>query len=431
MKRVPALIAIVLSLLAAPTSYATDPYAPRDVQQGSTVVIEIPRHETLKPTGTIDGKTVLFYEVEREPAFDEPISRAEFLELMFTNSDIPGTEAEPEDFPDVPLDHPAYDHIQKAAAHGIVHGYEDGLFRPSTTITRGQIAKVLVETFDPPETNTKAPRFADIPNNHRFYEYINRAVNAGYFQGYPDGFMRPDRDINFEEAAIVIRRASEREMVTPLGPRQYWRAFVGIHRNSPIETKYLTITNDEEQQVINLNVTPRDYPVISFSLAQDKTDLFADDHQAKTWAAIDGAKANPHPEQLWEGAFIKPTSGELTLGFGDKLYINGSYAGSHFGLDWANAEGTDIYASNHGIVTLSADTPSYGKTIVIDHGHNVFTMYLHLSELVAHEGQMVQKGDLIGKMGATGIATGSHLHFTHFIGDIIVDNTPWMEGEYL
>jgi murein DD-endopeptidase MepM/ murein hydrolase activator NlpD len=52
-------------------------------------------------------------------------------------------------------------------------------------------------------------------------------------------------------------------------------------------------------------------------------------------------------------------------------------------------------------------------------------MYLHMSSLVANEGDRVKKGDLIGHMGSTGIATGSHLHFNHFIGDVIVDSGEW------
>lgn len=431
MKKILILITAFTVISFPSLSHASDPFSPRDVQQGSTVVIEIPRDNESTPTASIEDKKLYFYDIDHEPAFDEPISRAEFLELMFMNGKFPEAESlKTIDFPDVPESHPAYEYVQKAASLGIIHGYEDGFFRPSITITRGQIAKVLVEAFDPPETKEEPPRFADIPNNHRFYEYINRAVSAGYFQGYPDGFMRPDRDINFSEAEIVIQRAAKSETFTNLGARPRWRAFVGIHRLSPIETKKLTINLGEEEKVIDLNVTPRNYPVISFNLSQDKTKLFGDDEQAKTWAFIDGAKANPHSEQLWEGSFIIPTTGEITLGFGDKLNINGSYAGSHFGIDYANTEGTPIYASNTGKVTLAAWTPSYGNTIVIDHGQNVYTMYLHLSELIVEQGQTVQKGDLIGHMGSTGIATGSHLHFTHFIGGIIVDSQPWIDGEF-
>ena len=73
---------------------------------------------------------------------------------------------------------------------------------------------------------------------------------------------------------------------------------------------------------------------------------------------------------------------------------------------------------------------SYGNTIVIDHGYNIFTMYLHMDKLNVEKGQSVNKGDIIGLMGSTGIATGSHLHFTVFVGDIIVDNYEWYDGKF-
>jgi murein DD-endopeptidase MepM/ murein hydrolase activator NlpD len=79
---------------------------------------------------------------------------------------------------------------------------------------------------------------------------------------------------------------------------------------------------------------------------------------------------------------------------------------------------------------MAAETPTYGNTIIIDHGQNIFTMYLHLSEMEVSPEDSVNKGDLIGLMGSTGVATGPHLHFTHFVGDIIVSSEPWYEGRY-
>ena len=407
----------------------------REVQQGDTVEILIPKHDVTNVTATFDGAAVYFYPVSREPLFDEPITRAEFLKLMFLNHDFGVIDIDSvKDFPDVPAHHPYYDVIQKAAALNIIHGYEDGLFRPYTTITRGQIAKMLVNGFDPAEVLEEAPSFTDVPLDHVFYDHINRAVRAKIFQGYPDGLMRPDRDINFSEAETVIRRAAGLENFIPLAERLYFRGFVGIHRLINVGTKDLQLLlsrgDESEEQTIYLNIFSREFPIVSFSLTEEKTQLFGKEEQDNTWIMIDGAKSHPESEQLWEGDFIVPAQGELTLGFGDKLYINGSYSGSHFGLDYANDEGTEVYASNHGKVTLAAWTPSYGNTIIIDHGHNIFTMYLHLSELKVSEGQMVQKGDLIGLMGSTGIASGPHLHFTHFVGGIIVDSQDWLEGRF-
>jgi murein DD-endopeptidase MepM/ murein hydrolase activator NlpD len=427
-------IVCLLFLFLSGTAHAGT-FDARNVLQGSPVEILVPKYDLTEVKGAFDGTGVRFYPVSREPAFDEPITRAEFLHLIFRNRDFGTVDVSSvQYFPDVSPDNPYRDDIQKAAALGIIHGYEDGLFRPYTTITRGQIAKILVNAFYPPAILDAAPQFPDVPAGHVFYDHINQAVRAKVFQGYPDGLMRPDRDINFSEAETVITRAAGLKSFIPLGKRDYYRGFVGIHRLSALGTKDLELLlskpDGSEQQTIPINIMKRDFPVVSFNLAEEKTKLFGKEEQDNTWTLIDGAKANPSDEQYWEGAFIVPTQGEISLGFGDKLYINGSYAGSHFGVDYANREGTEVYAANHGKVTLAAWTPSYGNTVVIDHGQNVFTMYLHLAELKTQEGQMVSKGDLIGLMGSSGIATAPHLHFTHFIGGIIVDSQDWLEGRY-
>ncbi|MCA9374358.1 S-layer homology domain-containing protein [Candidatus Peregrinibacteria bacterium] len=441
---------LALALLIPAQTFAGY-YDARTVAQGQTVELFVPADNVEKVEGSFDGEPIYFYPIEREPKFDEPITRAEFLKLMFQNHDFGEVDiSNAQIFPDVPKDHPYYNEITKAAALNIINGYEDGYFRPYTTITRGQAAKIVVQAFDPEPVLDEAPRFTDIPNNHRFFEHVNAAVRAEIFKGYPDGLMRPDREINFSEAEIVMDRAANPDELIPFGEKSYFRGFLGIHRLSDLTTKNVNLTitqkplsqtedplqtahateSQSAEETIPLSITASSYPTISFSMQQGAYDLFAEEKLDQTWKLIDEARANPNPEKLWKGKFIMPTTGELTLGYGDKLYINGSYAGSHFGLDWANAEGTEIYASNTGIVTLSSDTPSYGNVIIIDHGQNVFTMYLHMSKLIATKGQKVQKGDLIGKMGATGIATGSHLHFTQFIGSIIVDNNEWLEQEF-
>lgn len=450
MKKTTLQIGLLALALLIPAQALAGYYDARSAAQGDTVELFVPADNVQKVEGSFDGEPIYFYPIEREPKFDEPIARAEFLKLMFQNHDFGEVDiSDAQTFPDVSEDHPYYEEITKAAALNIINGYEDGYFRPYTTITRGQAAKIVVQAFEPEPILDEAPRFTDIPNNHRFFEHVNAAVRAEIFKGYPDGLMRPDREINFSEAEIVMDRAADPDELVTFGEKEYFRGFLGIHRLSDLTTKNINLTitqnplpSTEEslqtahaaeptstQETIPVNITGSSYPTISFSMQQGAYDLFAEEKLDQTWKLIDEAKANPNPKKLWEGEFMVPTTGELTLGFGDKLVINGSYAGSHFGLDWANAEGTEIYASNTGIVTLSSDTPSYGNVIVIDHGHNVFTMYLHMSELVAEKGQTVQKGDLIGKMGATGIATGSHLHFTHFIGNIIVDNDAWLEQE--
>lgn len=425
-------LALLMSQTFAADLKASEIYVKNEALQGETITVEIPAHDISGISGKLDGRELMFNKILRLPNLEEPISRAEFLELIFLNHDFGDVEtSRVPDFPDVNEESPYYVYIKKARALNIINGYMDGKFHPFAPITRGQAAKILVEAFDPPPVLEKSVLFADVPDSHRFFNYINDAVGIKWFRGYPDGLMRPDRNINFSEADIVIKRAALPEFFTPLGEKPYYKAYAGINRlvAPGIKTLEVTISSpfyDTENRQVGINVLQRPVPVVKFSLPKEKTDLFADDAQEKTWNAIYASMANPSNIQLWEGEFRIPTSGEITLGFGDKLYINGAYSGSHFGIDYANKGGTEIYAANSGKIVLAEYTPSFGNTVVIDHGLNIFTMYLHMSELKTTENDNVKKGDLIGLMGSTGISSGDHLHYTHFIGDVIVDPDQWI-----
>lgn len=426
MKHIFASILIVISLTSAAFASTPLPF-PTDIYQGKTLKIEMPLYEDQQVTGSFDGKTVNFYEITREPGWDESITRAEFLKLVFDNSQFDiSDEQEIPNFTDVSEDHEYYDYIRKAQSLGIVSGYGDGTFGPNDPLARSHIAKILVEAYEPESSIQEIQTFEDVKPEHWHYDYINQAVAAGYFEGYHDGLMRPERDIIFDEAEIVVRRATNQEELTKIIEKDYSIAYIGVHRLADIGPKSLTINENN----YTINVLDNIFSTRSFYLEESKTELLGATQQDNTWAMINEAKANPAPEKLWEDEFIVPTEGTITLTFGDTLYINDKFSGSHFGIDYANVEGTPVYASNSGIVTLADETMSYGNTIVIDHGQNVFTMYLHNHELKVQKGDTVKKGDLIATMGSTGVATGPHLHFTHFIGAIIVDSQEWYEGGF-
>ena len=83
----------------------------------------------------------------------------------------------------------------------------------------------------------------------------------------------------------------------------------------------------------------------------------------------------------------------------------------HPGLDIAGDKGQPVYATAAGVVTHAGRQGAYGNLIVIDHGFGLETRYGHLSGFQVHQGDRVQRGDLIGRLGATGRATGNHLHY--------------------
>lgn len=118
-----------------------------------------------------------------------------------------------------------------------------------------------------------------------------------------------------------------------------------------------------------------------------------------------------HPND-WKTRFIMPLNGRFTSPFGAQRLFNGRLKSIHKGVDIASPTGTPVVASNTGKIALTGDFFYAGKCVYIDHGNGLFTAYFHLSDLNVKQGDMVQQGEIIGKVGATGRVTGPHLHWS-------------------
>lgn len=131
--------------------------------------------------------------------------------------------------------------------------------------------------------------------------------------------------------------------------------------------------------------------------------------QPVTEQQLRGTKERP----TWypTGSFGWPCNGSITSRFGYRnLNLRGA-SNYHRGIDIANRYGTSIYASDGGTVTYSGWMSGYGYLIIIDHGNGYQTYYGHNSSLVTSKGEKVHKGQLIARMGSTGISSGNHCHF--------------------
>jgi len=115
--------------------------------------------------------------------------------------------------------------------------------------------------------------------------------------------------------------------------------------------------------------------------------------------------------RFWDGPFILPVKGRFGSGFGLRRIINGEWRSPHMGQDIKALEGTPVSACNTGSVVFIDELFFSGKSIIIDHGQGLYSMYFHLSEVSVSQGQEVSKGQIIGKVGATGRAMGPHLHW--------------------
>ncbi|MCX6716953.1 MAG: M23 family metallopeptidase [Candidatus Taylorbacteria bacterium] len=105
----------------------------------------------------------------------------------------------------------------------------------------------------------------------------------------------------------------------------------------------------------------------------------------------------------------------------------GAYSISHKGTDFEAKVGTDVFAMNEGVVQVSQDYSIYGKTIIIDHGLGLKTLYMHLSKSLVKVGDRVNKGQKIALSGATGYAEGPHLHISVWINNVSVDPMKFMD----
>lgn len=123
---------------------------------------------------------------------------------------------------------------------------------------------------------------------------------------------------------------------------------------------------------------------------------------------------------------IWPTDGDVTSRFGWRSSPWDDSSDWHPGIDIANDSGTPIYAAASGVVVHSGWYSGYGRTIEIDHGNGIITLYGHNSELEVEVGQYVQKGELISYMGSTGYSTGPHLHY-----EVRINGSPVNPAKFL
>jgi len=162
-----------------------------------------------------------------------------------------------------------------------------------------------------------------------------------------------------------------------------------------------------------ISVIKEKFHVEHLTLPKDKVDL--DDKSLARWKAeqeqVKEALAADSLGKLWQPGFIEPVSGKRTGIFGSVRIMNGQARNPHNGEDIGAPLGAAVAATNDGIVRLTVDHIFSGKGVFLDHGLGFYSMYFHLSEVLVKDGDHVKAGQIVGKVGATGRATGPHLHW--------------------
>jgi murein DD-endopeptidase MepM/ murein hydrolase activator NlpD len=146
---------------------------------------------------------------------------------------------------------------------------------------------------------------------------------------------------------------------------------------------------------------------------------------------LDALRSTFTPSRGWSGPFQRPSGGSISSYFGThRAYNAGPYTSYHGGVDLRGPTGTPVYAPATGTVVLAEPLTVRGKALLLDHGWGVLTGYWHLSAIEVQVGQEVAPGDLIARIGNTGLSTGAHLHWEMWVGGVNVNPLQWLEPFY-
>lgn len=220
--------------------------------------------------------------------------------------------------------------------------------------------------------------------------------------------------------AAVVEYAGRTLRVTPYG------SFVfGIGRDATGEA-VLRIKQPATGWVEHrIAITPRDWPVERIDgvppATVDPPKAIAERIEREQ-ARVAAARERDDPRTGFAQVFAWPLQGRISGRFGNQRVYNGTPKSPHSGMDIAAPAGTPVKAPADGVVSF-ADAGLYltGGTLVLDHGHGISSNFLHLSRIDVRPGDVVRQGDVIGAVGATGRATGPHLHWGMNWFDVRID----------
>ena len=226
--------------------------------------------------------------------------------------------------------------------------------------------------------------------------------------------VRPAAPVTF-----VHLTAFDREIRAADVGQGVWRALVGIDLEvAPgdyrVTIEAQTAGGEMLAAAESLPVAAKEFPTRSLRVAPR---FVAPPAAVRARIAAEAARlqdifSTVDPAPRWTGPFSLPIPGAVVSGFGVRSVFNGEARAPHSGADLRGRTGTPIRAPASGRVVLADALYFTGNTVVLDHGLGLFSLFAHLSRMQVHVGDIVQGGKRIGAVGATGRATGPHLHWT-------------------
>ena len=188
---------------------------------------------------------------------------------------------------------------------------------------------------------------------------------------------------------------------------------IGLDRDAPAVSRFTVIDRDGTSTSVEYKITQRSYNIQRVEGVPQRTVEPPPEQLQRIRsdsAVVREARRSVTAKTDFLSGFIKPLEGPITGVYGSQRVYNGVPKSPHYGLDYAAPTGTIVNAPASGLVRLAHPDLFYsGGTLIIDHGHGLTSSFLHLSDILVSEGSVVQRGDAIAKVGATGRVTGPHL----------------------
>ncbi|MFA5663849.1 M23 family metallopeptidase [Castellaniella sp.] len=242
-----------------------------------------------------------------------------------------------------------------------------------------------------------------------------------------------DADIVFprqvQQGAMVVGKVPSGSQVMygdrPLDVTGYGTVVFGVARDASGPARLTVSAPGAAPRTAEIAIVPRDWPVERVNGVPPKTVSPPPTIAARIrreQQRVAAARATSSHDTGFAQAFIWPVQGRVSGRFGNQRIYNGTPGAAHSGMDIAVPTGTAVKAPASGRVVF-ADPDLYltGGTILIDHGYGIGSNFLHLSKLAVAVGDTVVQGQVIGRAGATGRATGPHLHWGMTWFDVRID----------
>ena len=197
----------------------------------------------------------------------------------------------------------------------------------------------------------------------------------------------------------------------------------------------VSVTGDDFLQPVSfdIEVTDKQFEVQQLTVEEQTAEdtIFSDEASKEYRAKIWPLKELYDDTRYFDGRFILPVTGPITTQFGMIRYVNGQPNPRHDGVDLSAAAGTPVQCAQNGKVLFAGFVKLTGNTVVVEHGYGLKSWYFHMQSLDVEEGELVNTGDILGKVGSTGFSTGPHLHFSASVNGVYINPFTLVETDLL